>query len=149
MKSTISTLILCLLCSLSLMAQTPYTVKGFAADSSSNLKLHNTSVVILNAKDSTLKAFTRAGADGSFTINGLSKGKYILLVTYPNYADYVENFALDSVNHGHNFGSINLLLKSKLLAEVIIKGKKAAIKIKGDTTEFNASSLQNSAQLEG
>ena len=63
-------------------------------------------------------------------------------MTYPNYADYVENFALDSVNHGHTFGSINLLLKSKLLADVIVKGKKAAIKIKGDTTEFNASSYE-------
>lgn len=142
MKIIISTLILCFLCSYSLMAQTPYTVKGFAADSSSNLKLHNTSVVILNAKDSTLKAFTRAGTDGSFAISGLSKGKYILLLTYPNYADYVENFALDSVNREHNFGSINLLLKSKLLADVIVKGKKAAIKIKGDTTEFNASSYE-------
>ncbi|WCT12968.1 outer membrane beta-barrel family protein [Mucilaginibacter jinjuensis] len=142
MKITISTLILCFLCSLSIMAQTPYAVKGIAADSSSNLKLHNTSVVILNAKDSTLKAFTRAGTDGSFTVNGLAKGKYILLLTYPNYADYVENFALDSVNHEHSFGNINLLLKSKLLADVIVKGKKAAIKIKGDTTEFNASSYE-------
>jgi hypothetical protein len=124
------------------MAQTPYAIKGSAADSSSNLKLHNTSVVILNAKDSTLKAFTRASTDGSFAINGLGKGKYILLLTYPNYADYVENFTLDSVNHEHSFGGINLLLKSKLLADVIVKGKKAAIKIKGDTTEFNASSYE-------
>ena len=73
-----------------------------------------------------------------------------MLLTYPGYADYVENFTLDSVNRNHNFGNINLLLKSKLLADVIIKGTKAAIKIKGDTTEFNASSytVQPNARVE-
>lgn len=142
MKNASLILLFCCLCSLHLLAQTQYGIKGIAADTSAKLKLHNTSVVVLNAKDSTLKAFTRASADGAFAINGLSKGKYILLLTYPNYADYVENFTLDSVNHEHNFGSINLMLKSKLLADVIVKGKKAAIKIKGDTTEFNASSYE-------
>ena len=35
-----------------------------------------------------------------------------------------------------------MILKSRLLAGVIIKGTKAAIRIKGDTTEYNASSFK-------
>lgn len=142
MKVTIAALIL-FLCSLTTLAQqTPYVIKGIAADSVANAKLANTSISVLNAKDSTLLKFTRARADGSFSINGLGKGKFILLVTYPGYADYVEQFALVSVKTTRNFGNINMNLKSRLLKEVIVKGTVAAIKIKGDTTEFNAKAFK-------
>lgn len=138
MRITIPVLLLCLFCALSSRAQNPYLIKGSVSDSSSNSKLVNTTISVLNAKDSTLRKFTRAAANGSFTINNLTKGKFILMITYPGYADYIEFFSLDSIKHQHDFGKVNLTLKSKLLADVIIKGQVAAIKIKGDTTEFNA-----------
>jgi hypothetical protein len=138
MKITITALILFCLCTFTALSQTNYSVKGVAVDSVGNIKLLNTTVSILNAKDSTLRKFTRASASGSFSITNLNKGKFILLVTYPGYADYVENFTLDSVKSTYNFGNINMNLKSRLLKEVIVKGTIAAIKIKGDTTEFNA-----------
>jgi hypothetical protein len=102
------------------------------------VKLANTTVTVLNAKDSVLRAFTWAGDIGAFSSNKLGKGKFILLITYPGYADYVEDFTLDSVKHEHDFGVVNMILKSRLLADVIVKGEVTAIKIKGDTTEFNA-----------
>ncbi|MEO6631030.1 MAG: carboxypeptidase-like regulatory domain-containing protein, partial [Mucilaginibacter sp.] len=135
MKFTITLLTFCLLISFSALAQNPYTVKGSVADTTTNAKLANTVVSVLNEKDSTLVKFTRANAAGTFSIGNLKKGKFILLVTYPEYADYVERFTLDSVNTAHDFGKLKMLLKSKLLADVIIKGTRAAIKIKGDTTE--------------
>jgi hypothetical protein len=138
MKFTITALVLLCLCSFSTFAQNSYSVKGVSVDSVANVKLVNTSISVLNAKDSTLRNYTRAAANGSFTISNLGKGKFILLVTYPGYADYVENFTLDSVKTTHNVGNINMNLKSRLLNEVLIKGTVAAIKIKGDTTEFNA-----------
>ena len=119
-------------------AQNSSSVKGVVVDVASNIKLVNSSISILRAKDSTLIKFTRAAQDGSFTLNNLSKGKFIVLVTYPGYADFVEHFALDSVKPDHDFGNLNLFLKSKLLEEVIVQGKVTAIKIKGDTTEYNA-----------
>ena len=142
MKITYLLLVLCFLYSFSLSAQTGYAVKGTVGDTSSKAKLQNTSILILNAKDSTLRNFTRSGSDGAFLINSiLGKGKFILLATYPGYADYVEHFTLDSVNATHNFGAINMFLKAKLLADVIVKAKRAQMKIKGDTTEFNAAAF--------
>jgi len=120
MKFTISLLIFCSFFSFGLRAQTAYSIKGIITDTASNAKLINTSVSVLEAKDSILLKFTRAGADGSFAINNLSKGKFILLVTYPGYADYVEQFSLDSVNRTYDFAKLNMLLKAKLLADVII-----------------------------
>ncbi|WP_295769577.1 outer membrane beta-barrel family protein [uncultured Mucilaginibacter sp.] len=150
MKYTLTVLLALLLCKLS-FAQTVYSVKGSTADTISNVKLTNATISVLNAKDSTLRAFTRAAADGSFFINKkLGKGKFILLATYPKYADYVEEFTLDSAHATHNFGRISMILKAKLLEGVIVKGTRAAIKIKGDTTEYNASSftVQPGAKVE-
>ena len=119
-------------------AQNPSTVKGVVIDVASAIKLANTSISVLKAKDSTLVKFTRAAQDGSFTLTNLSKGKFILLVTYPGYADFVEQFTLDSIKPEHDFGNVTLFLKARLLEEVLVKGNVTAIKIKGDTTEYNA-----------
>lgn len=133
--------ILFLMCySSAVFAQNPFSIRGSVADTASNSKLQNATVSILNAKDSTLYRFTRASATGSFAIPNMKKGNFILLLTYPEYADYVAHFSLDSVKNTFDFKQVNMKSKAKLLNEVIIKGQGAAIKIKGDTTEFNASS---------
>lgn len=123
-------------------AQKSYSVKGIVSDTTANAKLANTSISVLNSKDSTLVKFTRAAADGSFIIENLSASKFILLLTYPGYADYVEHFKLDSLTNHKDFGSVNLILKENLLKEVLIKGEAIAIKIVGDTTEYNAAAFK-------
>ncbi|MEH6308064.1 outer membrane beta-barrel family protein [Olivibacter sp. CPCC 100613] len=129
-------------------AQDNFLIKGSVIDTASNIKLSNTTVSVLNAQDSMLYKFTRADQNGNFKLDQLEKGKYILLITYPKYADYVENFTLDSLNE-INFGSIDMILKSQLLAEVVITGRQP-ITIKGDTTEYDAASfkLQPNAKVE-
>ncbi|QEM12307.1 outer membrane beta-barrel family protein [Mucilaginibacter rubeus] len=150
MKITfIGILLLCLSWTTS-FAQTGYSIKGKVADTVANTNLINASVSVITAKDSILQKFTRIKDDGTFTINNLNKGKFILVATYPGYADFVEHFALDSAHTTHNFGRISMLLKERLLQEVIVKGKAAAIKIKGDTTEFNpaAYNIQPNSKVE-
>lgn len=142
MKITITSLFLLCFFTFTALAQKTFSVKGIVTDSVANVKLLNASVSVLNAKDSTLRKYTRAAANGSFSMPNLGKGNFILLITYPGYADYVEKFTLDSVKSDYNVGSIDMKLKSRLLNEVIIKGTAAAIKIKGDTTEFNAAAFK-------
>jgi hypothetical protein len=138
MKVTILILLFCGILFGKVYAQNSYSIKGAVTDTSAKVSLVNSDVIVLNAKDSILRAFTRVHADGSFAIDHLHKGNFILLITYPGYADFVERFTLDSVNNTHDFGKLNMILKSKLLADVIIKAKVTPIKIKGDTTEYNA-----------
>ncbi len=90
----------------------------------------------MNAEDSTLKAFTYTKS-GIFTIK-LTSGKYLLLVNYKSYADFVTDFTLDSLRSRIDFGQISLMLRSELLDEVIVKAQRVPVRIKGDTTEFNA-----------
>ncbi|TCD12921.1 TonB-dependent receptor [Pedobacter frigidisoli] len=118
-------------------AQTPHIIKGRTIDTTSTTLLAGTSIAVLNAKDSTLVKFTRAAENGAFEINGIKNGKYILLVSYPKYADFVDHFTLDSTTQVKDFGKVNLTGMAKILADVIVKGNRNAIKIKGDTTEFD------------
>jgi hypothetical protein len=131
-------------------AQNSYSVKGTIADTVEKVKLVTSAVTILQAQDSVLVKFGYAKADGSFALDGLTRGQYILLIAYPEYADYVEFFSLDSAKPSHDFGNISMSPKSRLLQEVIIKGTVSQMKIKGDTTEFDAKAfvIQPNANVE-
>jgi hypothetical protein len=132
----LSTLFL-VLCASPLFAQQGFSIRGSSVDTTAKTNLAGATVYVLNAKDSIMQKFTYTTQDGSFTINGLPSGNFILLETYPEHADYAEKFTLSGTHPTQDFGIINMPLKARLLEEVIISGT-AAIKIKGDTTEFNA-----------
>jgi hypothetical protein len=125
-------------------------IKGDIVDKEASSNLINASVGILQAKDSILLKFTRVAADGSFKFNNMPIGDYILLVTYPDYADYVESFKLIETITTKDFGKIGLISKARLLNEVIVKGEAISMKVNGDTTEFNAGSfkVQPNAKVE-
>lgn len=143
MKIIISLILICFVLTHSSSAQNPYTVNGLTIDNFSKAPLTNTAVCVLNAKDSTLFKFMFTDEHGTFRIDNLKSGNFILLVSYPDYADYVEPFTLDVAHPAHNFNALNMQLKNRLLHEVVIKGSVNAIKIKGDTTEFNAKAYVN------
>lgn len=113
-------------------------IKGKLTDSSSNVVPSNAVISVLRQKDSVLVQFSRSTKNGDFEMNTLDSGKYILLVTYPDYGDYVEKFDLKK-RESLDFKTIYLTQKAKLLAEIIIR--QSAVRIKGDTTEFTADSF--------
>lgn len=130
-------------------AQEPTQIKGSVIDTSAAIKLTNASISILHARDSILYQFTRAGENGNFSFDQVKPDEYIILFTYPNYADYVEDLNVDSSGSVMNLGNISMILKSQLLEEVLVTGANA-ITIKGDTTEYDASSfeIQPNAKVE-
>lgn len=149
MKSRLLFTLCCFLFSISSFAQNA-SLKGVVVDTSAHLKLANTTVSVLRVKDSTLVKFIRADQNGAFLLNQLPEGDFFLLLTYPGYADYVEPFTLDSSRKNIDFGRLELTTKAILLANVMIRGTAAAIKIKGDTTEFNAAAyvIQPNSKVE-
>lgn len=124
---------------LTAFAQTTYGVKGIVADTAAKIKVDKATIAIIDAKDSTFVNFAYADK-GVFNITGLQPGKYLLMATFPDYADFVEPFALDAAHPVKDFGNIGLILRSRLLADVMIKAKTVPVTIKGDTTIFNAAS---------
>lgn len=150
MRQTILLLCCFLFLSNTLLAQKSGTVKGYIADTINKSTLTKASVSLLRAKDSVLVKYTRAKENGSFELNNIKAGKFILLVSYPKYADFVDQFAIDSTNLIKDYGKINLADKGRILSEIIIKGNRAAMKIKGDTLEFDpkAFKIEPNAKVE-
>lgn len=114
------------------------TIKGLIADTSEKKPLSNAVVAILS-KDSVLLKHTRTGADGSFTLTTTGEGPFIMLVTYPKFADFMDQLA--PKEPVLDLGRINLIKKSVLLEEVIVSRKIGAIRMRGDTLEFKADSF--------
>jgi len=137
MKITILALLAVFLFTHMSFAQNSHTVKGITIDSVSKVKLSG-AVSILDVKDSVLRKFTYADANGAFTVSGLPTGKYLLFITYPGYDNKMKPFIMEAPNTVLELGNVNLSLTPKILKEVTIKSTAQEIKIKGDTLEFNA-----------
>jgi hypothetical protein len=114
-------------------------IKGKLADSTSTEIPENAVVAILNQKDSTMVTFSRSDKNGKFQINKLDSGHYVILISYPKYGDFVDHVELKQ-NENLDLKTIYLTQKAKLLQEIVIK--QAAMRMKGDTTEYNADSYQ-------
>jgi hypothetical protein len=117
------------------------SIKGQITDSAEKKQLYNASINILRAKDSILLGSTRANKDGQFNLPAKFEGKYILMITYPQYADYIDKIDLAN-GQELNLGTVYLNTKAYLLKEVIVRNTVSAIRIKGDTTEYKADSFR-------
>ncbi|MGN6617489.1 MAG: carboxypeptidase regulatory-like domain-containing protein, partial [Ilyomonas sp.] len=117
------------------------SVKGIITDTTNKDHLTNTVISLLHANDSILYKFTRSDKDGKFQLNHLTAGKYVMLVTHNTFADYVDELNLSDTSH-LDLGEIKMTLEANLLQEVIVRQRIAAVRMKGDTLEFNADSFK-------
>jgi hypothetical protein len=116
-------------------------LSGILTDGSEKTPVYNSVVALLTPVDSILYKFTRSDKEGKFNLKNVKAGNYILMTAHSRYADYVD--AIIVKENENNLGTIDLINKSKLLREVIIKT--GSIRIKGDTTSYRASDFKVSA----
>lgn len=117
-----------------------FSVTGNVTDTLNNIPLYRASIVLIRKSDSVIQTFTRADAAGNFRLTAPAGGKYIIQATFPGFADYVE--VMDIKQGITNLGRLPMVTKEHLLQEVVIKRQIAAIKMKGDTTEYVADSFK-------
>ena len=132
-------LLLFICCTHYSIAQT-YTVKGSVKDTLNNSFLSLSSVVLINTKDSVITSYTRTDINGNFTLSVDQPGKYILRITFPSFADYVDVMNISKATS--DIGVVSMLTKEHLLKEFVLTKEISAIKIKGDTTEYVADSFK-------
>ena len=129
-----------LLCyALSAGAQT-YSVKGSVADTVNSNPLEFASVTLMRASDSVLTDFTRADQNGNFVLQVPKQDKYLLMVTFPSFADYVDIVNVKNTNT--DIGQVPMVSRTHLLKEFVFTDQVAAIKVKGDTIEYVADSFK-------
>ncbi len=116
-------------------------IEGSITDSL-NTPLVGASVMLLQAKDSVLTAFSITNKEGLFQLNKLSPDDYILQVSYLGYANVSQPISLAPQSEITNIGTIVLTPESALLDIVEIKSEHLPIKLKNDTVEYNAAAFQ-------
>lgn len=116
------------------------TIKGTLIDSADKRNVQNAVVMLFNQQDSLLVDFARADSKGHFSLSSPDTAKLVLLVTHPYFADFNDRLTPNG-RSTIDMGFINMLSKSKLLEEVIVKSG-SPIRIKGDTTIYTADSFK-------
>lgn len=130
---------ICLFCSFQSFSQ-QNKISGYITDTSSGKKLGQAVVSLIRTQDSILSKFTRTNDEGFFELKNIPQGKYIFMISYPGYAEYVDEVDINgdvALNK-----TVTIIPRSKLLEEIIIQQKVSAIRIKGDTTEYKADSFK-------
>ena len=115
-------------------------LKGLVTDTVNKKQLVNTSIVVLRKSDSSLVNFSRTKENGSFTIPLLDTGRYLLVISYPGFADYSDELRFTGTDI--DLGSVYLTPKSKLMEEIIVLKTIPAIRFKGDTIVYKADSFR-------
>lgn len=109
-------------------------------------KLGNSSVMLLQAKDSILIDFTRADENGKFSMSKPDSIPTILIVSYPKFGSFFQKL---SEPGDVNLDKIALSSVSHLIEEVMVTGKIPVV-VKGDTIEYDAGSftVEKNAKVE-
>ncbi|HEX7904505.1 MAG TPA: outer membrane beta-barrel protein [Chitinophagaceae bacterium] len=107
------------------------------ADTTLKQSLKGATIAILNSSDSSLVRYDVSEENGSFQLENIPLGNYIVRITFLGYEEIGMKISLSREKKEHNAGTLYLQKKEGILEAVIVKA--VAVVIKGDTTEFNAS----------
>ncbi|MCU0447504.1 MAG: outer membrane beta-barrel protein [Microscillaceae bacterium] len=116
------------------------TIQGLVSDSTAK-PLEYATVMLLNAKDSSLATFDRTNEQGVFALKNINPANYILKITFVGYVPFSK--VIDSQTVGLlDLGKIQMQVMNKELATIVVEGEKAPVTIKKDTIEYNAGSFK-------
>ncbi len=129
--------------SFAVFGQKNLSISGMLIDKKTNEPVDLATVSLLNAKDSSFVSGTMSNTKGYFNFKTLSKGKYIINVTYVGYKTTYYPIALTDNNKTiYDAGKIGLETDDVLLSETVIEGKVPEVVAKGDTIEYDAGSYK-------
>lgn len=123
-------------------AQNASVIKGRVIDSASNKPVEFATVVISDARDTSANfiAYTLTDKNGSFALHKLPAAIQLkLLISFVAYQPFRKKITL---SNNQNLDIGNLLLSTKQLGEVVVKGERMPIVIRKDTIEFNAEAFK-------
>lgn len=120
----------------------PLTITGTITDTVNFINTGYAAVSLLRSSDSVLQTFSRTDEQGFFTLKVDSNKHYLLLISHPSFATYVEDIDISQPNT--DLGTIIMTSKKQMLSEVVITDSRAIV-VKGDTIEYKADSFQTRA----
>lgn len=123
-----------------LMSQNIGSVKGKLIDTVAKQPLKDASVTLLDAKDSTLELFGLAKQDGTFLLENVAMGEFILQIKFQGYESVTQKINLQKTNPQIDIGLVYLKIAANDLGNVTVT--QSPISIKKDTVEFNTAAFK-------
>lgn len=117
------------------------TVKGTLQDSSSAAPLSDATVSVMRAKDSSLISFSITNSRGSFQINNVDAGQYILIASYTGLQTIKKPFTISAAHTEADLGVIKMSRHYKSMDAVVIQDL-TPVMVKGDTLAYNANAFK-------
>ncbi|MGN1257097.1 MAG: carboxypeptidase-like regulatory domain-containing protein, partial [Bacteroidaceae bacterium] len=114
------------------------TLTGTVTDATDGGPLPGTSVVLLNAKDSTQVTGISTDDNGKFRMTSVKAGKYLMRLTFVGYLTQWKNVTLEKGKKEVNLGTIALKENASLLKEAEVVTSVAQVEMKADTFVYNA-----------
>jgi hypothetical protein len=117
------------------------TIRGAIADSSSTKRLAYATISLVKAKDSTLVSFSRADSTGTFGMNNVEKGEYLISVSYVGYMPAWRPVSITTGQADVDEGTI-YMTDIKTMRDVDVTARRPPVSINNDTLEFNAENFK-------
>ena len=120
------------------------TVRGKLTDAANQAPIGYASVMLLNSADSTIVTGDMSDKDGTFSIQNIPSGNYLVKVTFVGYIDWFSgSFKLSGGTH--DLGTITLQKDSKMLEGATVVYKKPLFEQKMGKTIMNVESHPGTA----
>lgn len=143
MKQNILAVLLFMLMSIGVNAQSKFDIKGIIVDKQTNELIEGATVQLLSLPDSSFVKGAVAGLLGSFKLDGIKKAKYSLKVSYIGYTSlYVDVDLNTKKNKVVDLGQILLSDDEHVLSEAIVSGTAAKVQVSGDSMVYNAAAYR-------
>ncbi|MEM9674697.1 MAG: TonB-dependent receptor [Bacteroidota bacterium] len=116
---------------------------GMVIDEISEEPLEYATVGLCQPRDSTILAGTVTLADGTFTVENVTPGTYLLKVQFVGYeSSYVSTFSVMANEH-KELGGVSIRATDQLLEEISVSGQRASVYHKVDRQVYNAAQFQS------
>ncbi|AFK04723.1 TonB-dependent receptor [Emticicia oligotrophica DSM 17448] len=125
--------------SISVFAQNS-ELTGVVKDAQDNTGVSGASILLINARDSTLRKGVLADVNGAFKLSNLKTGNYKLRISSIGYANLETRVSLG--NGLKDLGILKLSENASQLGEVTVREKQVRVEQKGDTIQYNASAFK-------
>ncbi|PWU02250.1 MAG: hypothetical protein C5B52_05765, partial [Bacteroidetes bacterium] len=115
-------------------------LKGTLQDQGDQSALSSATIRLSSLSDTSIKRSTVSGKDGSFSIQNLNAGSYLLQITYVGYDKLIKTIDLTADNA--DMGKLSLSKTARVLKDVTIKTIIPPATQKGDTVQYNANAFK-------
>jgi len=134
MKKLIVSLVLCLM--MTQLFAGDFSITGRLVDAEGE-GLPNTTVLLLDAADSTMVSYAMSDREGHFSIHQVKRDNYLLRITFVGFATRI--LPVDPPGgEVLEMGEILMEEAQTVLGEVTVEGQRVAMAIRGDTIEYDA-----------